>query len=120
MSHDDLQEPLQPFPAVLNHVVAEAVGEHFPGKGWDGNARRLALEDVPEVLEVAVAAPHDAVAQLEGWDVGAGMDLVGGVHAAGGGAVGLWILDLEGGLVRGRRRVRTAKSLGWAGRCIGW
>lgn len=35
------------------------------------------------------------MAELEGRDVGAGVDLVGGVHVAWVGAVGLRILDLE-------------------------
>lgn len=82
MTRHNLQEPLQPFPAVLNHVVAEPVGEHLARQRRDGDARALALEDVPEVLEIRVAAAHDRVLQLEGGDVGAADDLVRGVHVA--------------------------------------
>ena len=60
--------------------------------------RALALQDLAEVFKVRVAAADDRVAQLEGGDVGARVDLVGGVHCAGRGAVGLRIFDLGWGL----------------------
>ncbi len=87
---------------MLNHIVAEAVGKHLPRQRRDGDARTLPLEDVAEVLKVGVAAAHDGGAELEGGDVGAGVDLVGGVHGARGGAVGLGVFDLGNwGLVGG-------------------
>jgi hypothetical protein len=97
MSHHDSQKPLQPLPAMLNHVIAEAVRKHFAGQRRDGHARALPLQDLAEVFEVRVAAADDGVAQLEGWDAGVQVDLVGGVHGAWGGAVGLWVFDLWGG-----------------------
>ena len=82
MSDDDLEEALEALAAVLDDVVAEAVGEDFPRQGGNVDARALALEDVAEVLEVGVAAAHRAVLQLEGGDVGPAHDLVVGVHVA--------------------------------------
>lgn len=102
MSHHDLQKPLQPVPTVLDDIVTKPVGEHLARQGRDGDARGLALEDVAEVFEVAVAAADDRVAEFEGRDVGSCVDLVGGIHVAWVGAVGLRVLDLEGGSVRGR------------------
>lgn len=99
MPDHDLQEALQPLPSMLDHIVREAVREHLAGKRRDGHARGLPLEDVSEVLEVAVAAADHAVAQFKGGNVGPGVDLVGGIHRAGGGAVGLWVFDLKGVLV---------------------
>lgn len=100
MSHYDLQKPLQPFPSMLNHIIAEPVREHFSWERRNGDARGLALEDVAEVLEVGVSAADDGVPELESGDVGAGVDLVGGVHAAGGGAVCLGVLYLGRGVSR--------------------
>lgn len=80
---DYLQKPLQPFPPVLDHVVAEAVREHLPRQRGDCDARAFPLEDVAEVFEVRVAAADGGVFQLEGGDVGSAHDLVGGVHVAG-------------------------------------
>lgn len=96
MADDDLEELLEAGAAALDDVVGEAVGEDLAGQGGDGDAGALALEDVAEVLEVAVAAAHAALAQLEGGDVGAADDLVVGVHVARG-AVGARAahLDLE-------------------------
>jgi hypothetical protein len=94
MPDHDLQEPLQALTSVLDDVVAEAVGKHLSRQRGDGDAGGLALEDVAEVLKVRVAAAHDGGAQLEGGDVGAGMDLVARVHGAWGGAVGLRVFDL--------------------------
>lgn len=95
MADDDLQEALQSLAAMLNHVVAEAVGEDLAGQRGDGDASGLALEDVAEVLEVRVAPAHAAVSQLEGGDVGPADDLVVRVHAAAH-AVRARILDLGG------------------------
>jgi hypothetical protein len=95
MPHHNLQEPLQPLPPMLNHVVAEPVREYLARQRGDSDARGFALEDVAEVFEVAVAAADDAVLKLEGGDIGAALDLVGCVHVAGC-AMGLGVLDLEG------------------------
>ena len=74
---------------------------HLPWQRWNGDSRTLALKDIAEVLEVRVTAADHRVAQLKGWDVGSGVDLVRGVHVPWGGAVGLGILDLfvKGALV---------------------
>lgn len=82
MTDDDLKELLKPGAAALNNVVGEAVGEDLAGQGRDGDASALALQDVPEVLEVAVAPAHAALAQLKGGDVGAAHDLIVGIHGA--------------------------------------
>ena len=95
MSDDDLQEPLQAFASMFDHVVRETVGEDFARQGRDGHAGALALEDVAEVFEVAVPPTDDGVAQFEGGNIGARVDLVGCVHVAGARAVGLWVLDLS-------------------------
>lgn len=95
MSRHDLQEPLQPFPPMLDDVVAKAVGEHLPGKWGDRDTRALALQDVAEVFEVGVSAAHDGVFELEGGDVGAADDFIRGVHVSRR-AVRLGIADLEG------------------------
>lgn len=98
MAHDDLEKPLQPLPPMLDHVVAEPIRKDLARQRRDGDARALALQDVAEILEVRVAAPHAAVLQLEGRDVGPADDLVVGVHGARG-AVRLRVADLVG--VRG-------------------
>ena len=94
MADDDLQESLEPLASVLNHVVAEAVGEDLAGQRGDSDAGGLALEDVAEILEVGIAPAHGAMSQLEGGDVGPADDLVVRVHAAAH-AVGARVLDLE-------------------------
>ena len=108
MPDHDLQKPLQPFPAVLNHIVAKPVRENLPRQGWDCDSGGLPFEHVAEVFEVGVAAAYDRVSEFESWDVGAGVDLVGCVHAARGGAVGLGVLHLWGwvSLVEGGERCR--------------
>lgn len=52
------------------------------------------------------------MAELECWDVRPCVDLIGGIHCSGGGAVGLWILDLGCGvsLVSLEMLVRRAES----------
>lgn len=95
MAHHDPQKPLEPLASVLDDIVAETIREDLARKRGDRDARRLALENVSEVLKVGVAAADDGVAQAEGGDVGARVDLVRGVHCARGGAVSLWVLDLE-------------------------
>ncbi|KAB8356482.1 hypothetical protein FH972_024065 [Carpinus fangiana] len=93
MPNHNLQETLQALTAVLYDVVAEAVCEYLAGQRRDGNAGRLALEEVAEVLKVGVAPADGGGLELERGDVGAAEDLIGGVHVAAD-AVGLWIADL--------------------------
>lgn len=71
MAGDNLQKPLQPFPAVLDNIIREPIRKHLPRQRGNGDARALPLEDIAEVLEVRVAAAHDRVLQFEGGDVGA-------------------------------------------------
>lgn len=96
MPHDDLQEPLQPFPPMLDHIITEPVREDLAGERGDGNTSRFALEDVAKVFKVRVAPTDGAVLELEGGDVGPADDLVVGVHMAVS-AVGLGVFDLKGG-----------------------
>lgn len=95
MSDDDLQKALQTLAPMLDDVVAEPVGEDFAGQGRDGDAGGLALEDVAEVLKVRVPATDDGGAQLEGRDVGPGVNLVRGIHGPRRRAVCLRVLDLR-------------------------
>ena len=92
---------------MLNDIVAEPVRKHLPGQGRDRHARALPLQYVAEVFEIGVAAPHAAVLQLEGGDVGPADDFVVGVHAARG-AVRLGVFDLPG-----RKREGGEVSLVW-------
>lgn len=93
MADDNLEKLLQPGPPALYDVVAEPVGEDLARQGRNGDAGRLALEDVAEVLEVRVAAADGRVAELEGGYVCAALDLVVCVHAAAD-AVGARVADL--------------------------
>ena len=93
MTRHNPQKLLQPLPPMLNHIVAKPIGEDLAGQGWDVDTRRLPLEHIPEVLEVAVAAAHRGLLQLEGGDVGNDVDLVVGVHVAAC-AVGSRVADL--------------------------
>lgn len=95
MPDDNLQEPLQPFPPMLNHIIAESVGEHLARQRWNGHPRGFPLQDVAEVFEIGVAPADGAVLEFEGGDVGAADDFVVRVHASVG-AVRLRVLDLEG------------------------
>lgn len=94
MTDNDLQEPLQALPPMLDHIITKTVCEDLPRQRRDGNARRLPLQDVAEVFEIGVPPTHAAVSQLEGWDVGPAENLVVGVHAAAH-AMGAWVLDLK-------------------------
>ncbi len=110
MPDDNLQEPLQPFPPMLNHIIAEPVGEHLARQRRNGHPRGFPLQDVAEVFEIGVAPADGAVLEFEGGDVGAADDFVVGVHASVG-AVRLRVLDLEG----------TRQSVdGWEGGCLWW
>ena len=55
----------------------------------------LPLKYIAEVLEVRVAPAHDGVPELEGWNIRARVNLVGGVHRAGRRSMRLRILDLQ-------------------------
>ena len=93
MPNHNLQEALQAFPPVLNHVVRESVGKDLARQRWNGDARRLALENVAKVFKVGVAAADGGRLQLKGGDVGAGEDFIVGVHVSAE-AVGLGVSDL--------------------------
>ncbi len=69
MAGDNGEEAFEALAAALDDLVGEAVREDLAGERRDVHARRLALEDVPEGLEVRVAPPDDRVAQLERGDV---------------------------------------------------
>jgi hypothetical protein len=53
---------------------------HLPRQRRNRDPRAFTLKYVAEVFKVRVAAADYRVAQLEGGDVGARVDLVGGVH----------------------------------------
>lgn len=99
MPNHNLQEPLQPFPPMLNHIVAEPVREHLPGQRRDCHARGLALENVAEVLEIRVSPADGALFEFEGGNIGAADDLVVGVHVAVG-AMCLWVFNLIDVVIR--------------------
>lgn len=80
---------------MLDDVVGEPVGEDLAGQRWYRHTGGLSFEDVAKILEIAVAASHDRVSELEGRDVGARMNFVRSVHVSLRGAMSLWILDLE-------------------------
>ena len=70
MSRNDSEEPLEALAAALDDLVREAVREDLARERGDVHARRLALEDVPEGLEIRVPSAHNRVAQLECGDIG--------------------------------------------------
>lgn len=106
MSHHDLQETLQSFPPMLNHIIRKPVCEHLARQWRNRHPGAFSLENISEVLEVGIAAADYGVAQLEGWDVGACMDLVGSVHVPRGGSMGLGVFDLR------RRQCQFSLSVG--------
>lgn len=94
---------------MLNHIITEPIRKHLSGQGGDRDARGLALEDVPEVLKVGVAAADGGLFEgvaggvgaglsggsfFEGRDVGSADDFVVGVHLTAD-AVGLGVADLD-------------------------
>jgi len=79
MTHDDLEEALQPAAPLLDYRVVEAVQVNFAGQGRDADAGGFALEQVAEDFEVRVAAADFGAAEFEGRDVGRQADEVGGV-----------------------------------------
>jgi hypothetical protein len=52
MPNNNLQEPLQPLPPMLDHIITEAIRKDLAGQRWDRNTRALPLENVAEILEV--------------------------------------------------------------------
>lgn len=95
MSRHNLQEPLQPLPPMLNHIIRESIRKHLSWKWWDCDACGLALKDVAEVLEVGVASANLGLGDVEEGHVGATFDFVGCVlRDAGFGRVGYWVFDL--------------------------
>ena len=95
MPDHQLQKPLQAFPSMLNHVIAEPICKHLSRQRRDRHPCALPFQNVAEVFKVTVAAADHGVAQLERRDVRNHVDLVAGVHVAAGGAVGLGILHLR-------------------------
>jgi len=89
----NLQESLQAFSPVLNHIITESIRKHLSRQRWNRDSRRLSLQDVAEVLKVRVAPPHTAVSELEGGDIRTTYDLVVGVHTAAH-SVRAWVLHL--------------------------
>jgi hypothetical protein len=94
MAHHNLEEPLQSFSSMLDYIVRKTVREDFAWQRWYCHSCRLSLENVAEVLEIAIASADYAVAEFESWDICARVDLVGCVHVARRRAVRLRVLDL--------------------------
>ena len=80
---------------MLNYIIAKPIREDLSWQRGDCDSRRLALQNVAEVLEVGIASADGGMAQLEGGDVGSAEDLVVGVHVSAH-AVGARVTYLEG------------------------
>ena len=93
MPHHNLQEPLQTLTSVFDDIIREPIREDFSRQWRDRHPRTLPLEDVPEMLKVRVAAADGGGFEFEGRDVGAGHDLVIGIHVPAE-AMGLRVSDL--------------------------
>ena len=78
---------------MLDHVIAEPVGEDLPWEWWYCDSGALALQDISEVLKVGVSSAHNGVFELKSWDVCSADNLVRGEHVTGG-SVGLRIANL--------------------------
>lgn len=52
MANDNLEEPLQSFPALLDNGVVELVEIDLARQWGNGDAGALTLEDIAEVLKV--------------------------------------------------------------------
>jgi hypothetical protein len=52
MANDNLEEPLQTFPALLDYGIIELVKVDLAGQWRDCDTGALTLEDVAEVLKV--------------------------------------------------------------------
>src|SRR5689334_7471486 len=82
MTGYDLQEPLQPLPPALDHLVRKPIGKHLARQRWNIHPRTLALKNIPKVLKVRIPPPYTRVHQFERWHIDARDDLVVGVHLA--------------------------------------
>ena len=78
---------------MLNHIIAESIGKDFTRQRWYCHPCALSLENISEILEIAVSAPDYAVLELESWDIGSADNLVICVHASAN-AMSLRVLDL--------------------------
>lgn len=76
MSNNNLQEALQAPPPLFDHAVVEAVEVDFTRQCGNGDTRALALKQIPEDLEVGVAAAHFGTTQFESGNVGREADQV--------------------------------------------
>jgi hypothetical protein len=63
------EETFKALSSALNDLVRKSVREDFARQGWNIDACGLALEDVPEGLEVRVAPPDERVSELESRDI---------------------------------------------------
>lgn len=93
MTNNNLQEPLQALPPMLNHIITKAIRKDLSRQRWDRNSRAFPLKNIAEVLEIRISSAHTAVTELEGGDVGAAHDLVVCVHVAAD-SVGAGVSDL--------------------------
>lgn len=78
---------------MLDDIVAESVGKHFPRQRRYGDPGALPLKYVAEIFKIRITAAYGAMFEFEGWDAGPANDLVVRVHTPRC-AVGLRILDL--------------------------
>ena len=76
MSHHNLQESRQTLSSVFNDIVREAICEDLAWEGRDRDARALSLQNIAEILKVAVSAANCAVSEFESGNVGPGYDFV--------------------------------------------
>lgn len=80
MSNYNLQETLQAFSSVFNHVIAKAVCEDLSRQRGDGHASALSLQYIAEVLKIRVTAPYGAMFEFKGRNVGPAHYFIIGVH----------------------------------------
>lgn len=90
---NNLEEPLQTLPSMLNHIITEPIGEHLPWERRYCDSGAFAFQDIPEVLEVGVSPAHDGMLQLEGGNVCAADNFIRGEHITGS-SMGLRVADL--------------------------
>lgn len=113
--HDNLQEPLQAFPPMLDHIIREPVRKHLSRQRGYRDAGGLALQDIAESLKLAVAAPHRGRLEFEGGNIRAHYDLVRRVHAPAD-AMGHGVANLCSAVSGGLSRARV-RAAGVAKRC---
>jgi len=92
MTNNDLQEPLETFPPMLDNIVTEPICEDLARQWRDCHSCRFSLQDLAKVLEIRIAPTNRAMAELEGGDIGTADDLIVGVHTSAH-AVGTRVLD---------------------------